>query len=236
MTGDTVMTQSVAEVSGGRGFSAQAGQALAEVSWTRAFSTQVGQAVLEASASGAFRVATGQVCLEVCVRRPVITQPRREVHLFSTGTLLTLAGGALLELALLQNVTVSFKSGRVLLYGSLQRSPFPVDAAFEKDGAILKAETASLNPSAFAQLLGGDLSGTTALQAVSLARRLAKMPFTAILTLQDTEGAQEIWTFNVVYCPDLTLPVKADDFLKPGLTLIAFADRAGTLVSVQMGQ
>jgi hypothetical protein len=229
-------TQAVAEVSGSRDFSAQAGQTLAEISGTRAFSTQVGQAVLEAAASGAFRVAAGQTCLEVCVRRPVITQPRRDVHLFSTGTLFTLAGGALLPLALLQNVTVSFKSEKALLYGSLQRSPFPVDAAFEKDGAILRAETASLNPGAFAQLLGGDLSGATALQAVSLARRLAKMPFTAVLALRDTKGAEEIWTFNVVYCPDLTLPVKAEDFLKPGFTLIAFADRAGTLVSVQMGQ
>lgn len=236
MTGGTVMTQAVAEVSGSRGFSTQTGQALAEVSGTRAFSTRLGQAVLEASASGAFRVAAGQVCLEVCVRRSVITQPRRDVHLFSSGTLFTLAGGVLLELALLQNVTVSFKSEKALLYGSLQRSPFPVDAAFERDGAVLKAETASLNPSAFAQLLGGDLGGATARQAVSLARRLAKMPFTAVLTLKDTEGVQEIWTFNVVYCPDLTLPVKANDFLKPGFTLIAFADRADTLVSVQMGQ
>jgi hypothetical protein len=229
-------TQAATEISGTRSFASQAGQVLTEVSGGRAFSVQAGQAALEMAASGAFRAAVTQADLEVSVRRPIVTQPRREVHLFSTGTLLTLAEGVLLKLALLQNVSMRFRSGRTLLHGSLQRSPFPVDAAFEKSEAVLTAETASLNPGAIAQLLGGDLSGTTALQVVSLARRLGKMPFTAILTLLDTHGVTEIWTFNTVYCPDLTLPVTAADFLKPGFTMVAVPDRAGTLISVQMGQ
>ena len=165
-----------------------------------------------------------------------VLPPRREVHIFSTGTLYATVAGNQIEFALLQNVMLMFQGTQKRLYDCPIRSMFPIDVAYTDGNALMQAETASISPDAVVTMLGGSLSGSSALKLLTLSKTLSKTPFSLALTLQDTTGKQHVWTFNNVYCPDLRLPVKATDFLMPAFNLFGLPDAGGVVATVAMAQ
>jgi hypothetical protein len=205
-----------------------------EASVSGVFPARMTQAALTVSSSGAFRTRGTQLCAEISVTRGGAARVSGPVRFFSTGILYVVNGGSKIELALLQNVTARFKTEAKRLYDSLTSSALPVDVGFTDGEAALQAEMASLSPDGVTQLLGGNLTGVTAYQILSLARGLAKRPFQAILMEQDTLGRQHQWTFSRVFCPSLTLPVTATDFLKPQFTMNALPDSNGIVATVAL--
>jgi hypothetical protein len=155
-----------------------------------------------------------------------------ETHIYSSGTLY--AGDV--ALALLQNVTVSTKVGAVaLLHGPAWICAFPVDVGFAESSMALQAETASISPQALVTLMGGTLDSGSMPNLLTLAKTLRKMPFTLVLTTQDTDGRQQVWTAGNVFCPNLHLPSKASDFTRPQFDMVALPDGNGVVATVGMG-
>lgn len=210
--------------------------ATAEMSATGAFSARMTQAALVASSSGAFKARATLLCVEVSVTRPGTERASGPIRFFSTGALYAVSGGTRIELALLQNVTVSFKAEAKRLYDCHFQSALPVDVGYADGAAALKAEMAAISPDGVTQLLGGSLTALTAYQLLTLAKGISKLPFQAILTAADTLGRQHQWTFGNIHCPTLTLPITARDFLKPQFAMDALPDANGIVATVALAE
>ncbi|BDI27986.1 hypothetical protein CCAX7_000370 [Capsulimonas corticalis] len=145
-----------------------------------------------------------------------------------------------ITLALLQDVAVSNKANKKLLYGPAWVSVHPQDVGFSGAMATIKATVAMIKSDALRKLTGAAettavVNGVTVLTE-TMNKVVALPSFAAALQTQDTTGRVQTWTYMNVRAPGVDIPFKMEDFAMPGFELTAFPDSQGVLYVISMPQ
>lgn len=125
----------------------------------------------------------------VHVPLPPGAEPLAETHLFSTGVLtVKLAGGQVVTLAVLQDVSFGATFSRHDLYETQQLSAFAIDTADHEGRWVIKAGNAAINATSLQLLIASVLTTSGGKGINTLSGKIAFPPLQVLLTLQDTHG------------------------------------------------